>query len=84
MSPGSNALVRHNTITGEGDCLILSEDGTARERIDIQNNVLIGQREFLSDDGELTCGQYAHESRATVVFTSNLFWNCLLYTSRCV
>ena len=75
MSPGSNALVRHNTITGEGDCLILSEDGSSRERIDIQNNVLIGQREFLSDDGELTCGHYAHESQATVVFTRNLFWN---------
>ena len=75
MMPGNKVLVRHNTISGEGDCLILTEGGTAAERIDIQNNVLVGQREFLSDDGELTCGHYAYENEARVVFTRNLFWN---------
>jgi hypothetical protein len=74
----SRAVVRHNTITGEGDCLILTESGDNKDataRFDIQNNILLGHGEFQADDGELTCGHYANESNAQVVFSGNLFWH---------
>lgn len=69
------ATVRHNTITGEGDCLILTEGGTATSRVEIHDNALLGQPDFLAGDGELTCGHYAYRSAARVSLTGNAFWN---------
>ncbi|UNK50275.1 right-handed parallel beta-helix repeat-containing protein [Lysobacter sp. S4-A87] len=70
------ATVRHNTITGEGDCLILTAGGDASSRIDIQNNALVGQPDLTSGDkGEMSCGHYADESKAVVTFSGNAFWN---------
>lgn len=73
MVDGQTSTVRHNTITGEGDCLILSEGGSAAAKLQIQNNAMVGQTEFLS--GELTCGHYAHNSTAATSYTGNAFWN---------
>ena len=75
LAAGRTVVVRHNTITGEGDCLILTEGGTATSRVEIQNNALLGQPDFLAGDGELSCGHYAHQSPARVVFSGNAFWN---------
>ncbi|MEP6633296.1 MAG: hypothetical protein ABJA62_03725 [Luteimonas sp.] len=74
QSNGQLATIRHNTITGEGDCLILTEGGNAASRTVISNNALVGQKEFLSSDGELTCGHYANESSAIVTYSGNAFW----------
>ncbi len=72
-------VIRHNTITGEGDCLILTSGGDNSSRIDILNNALVGQPDFLANgddnNGELTCGHYADKSEAVVNFSGNAFWN---------
>ncbi|MFC3815760.1 choice-of-anchor Q domain-containing protein [Lysobacter sp. GCM10012299] len=76
---GQKTIVRHNTITGEGDCLILTEGGDKSSTVEILNNALIGQPDFLANgddnNGELTCGHYANESDAVVNFSGNAFWN---------
>ena len=76
---GQKTIVRHNTITGEGDCLILTEGGDKSSTVEILNNALIGQPDFLANgddnNGELTCGHYANESDAVVKFSGNAFWN---------
>ena len=68
------ANIRHNTITGEGDCLIVTSGGNATSRANIQNNALIGQNEY-GGGGSLTCGHYADGSAAVFAFQGNLFWN---------
>lgn len=77
MVNGQNATVRHNTITGEGDCLILTIDGDQTSTLNIQNNALIGQPDFLSTRGgapEQTCGHYAHASTAKINYAGNLVY----------
>ncbi|HEY0505286.1 MAG TPA: right-handed parallel beta-helix repeat-containing protein [Lysobacter sp.] len=70
------ATVRHNTITGEGDCLILTAGGDASSRVDIHNNALIGQTDITASDGDRrSCGHYADQSTAVVNFAGNAFWN---------
>ncbi|MFC3549818.1 choice-of-anchor Q domain-containing protein [Lysobacter cavernae] len=75
---GQTANIRHNTVTGEGDCLILTTDGTATSRLNILNNALIGQPDFLATRGgypEQTCGHYAHASAAATTYAGNLVYN---------
>jgi hypothetical protein len=71
--------IRHNTITGQGDCLILTEGGSSASTLNIQNNALIGQTDWRSDlqgnGGKLTCGHYAYNSSAQITYSGNLFWN---------
>ncbi len=70
------ATVRHNTITGEGDCLILTAGGDESSRVDIHNNALIGQTDVTASDGDRrSCGHYADQSSALVTFAGNAFWN---------
>ncbi|MBB1087404.1 hypothetical protein H4F99_02750 [Lysobacter sp. SG-8] len=71
---GQNVDIRHNTITGEGDCLILSESGSSSTNLNIQNNALIGRTDWRQAP-ELTCGHYAYNSSAKVNYAGNLFWN---------
>ena len=79
VGDGQLATVRHNTITGEGDCLILTSGGGPSSTVAIEDNALVGNIDFLADadgnPGELTCGHYADDSRAKVRFTGNAFWN---------
>lgn len=76
VGPKQTATVRHNTITGEGDCLILTAGGNATSRVDILNNALIGQTDVTASDGDRrSCGHYADESEAVVTFAGNAFWN---------
>lgn len=79
LAAGQPAIIRHNTITGEGDCLILTGGGSSASSVLIQNNALIGAVDWRSNKqgntGELTCGHYADNSSAKVTFSGNLFWN---------
>ena len=75
LAAGQLATIRYNTLTGEGDCLILTEGGSTTSRVNIQNNALIGQTEFLSGGSELTCGHYANNSPAPVTYSGNAFWH---------
>jgi hypothetical protein len=50
VQPGLSSTVRYNTITGEGDCLILGINGDASSKIAISNNALIGKPNWLKGD----------------------------------
>lgn len=76
---GQAATIRHNTVTGEGDCLILTAGGDPTSKVEIRNNALLGQIDYWANlhgsPGELACGHYANSSPAAVDFTGNAFWN---------
>ncbi|MFT3761949.1 MAG: right-handed parallel beta-helix repeat-containing protein [Pseudoxanthomonas sp.] len=79
LASGQTATIRHNTITGEGDCLILTGGGSSASKVQIQNNALLGKLDWRSNKqgnaGELACGHYADNSSASVTFSGNLFYN---------
>lgn len=79
VAAGQTTTIRHNTIIGEGDCLILSGGGNSASRLNIQNNALVGQLDWRSNlqgnIGELTCGQYQDGGTPVTTFTANSFWN---------
>ena len=76
---GQPATLRHNSITGEGDCLLLTEGGDAGSRVVLEDNVLVGQPDRRANRqgraGELSCGHYAQASAATVELAGNSLWN---------
>ena len=79
MQPSLKALVRYNTITGEGDCLILAIHGDGNSAIAIQNNALIGKPAWLKTTQSpqpQSCGFYWDSGPAAwpVAFAGNLFW----------
>ena len=47
LQPSLKATVRYNTITGEGDCLILAINGSSTSAVAIQNNVLLGKPDWI-------------------------------------
>lgn len=73
----SVATVRHNTVTGEGDCQLITVGGNILAKVLVQNNAFLGDTEWQSRSygPELSCGHYAESSVASVVFENNLFWN---------
>jgi hypothetical protein len=75
---GQGAAVRHNTIIGQGDCLIITAGGTSTSRINIQNNALMGGLDYLANangnTGERTCGHYGDTAAVQVSYAGNLFW----------
>ncbi|QOD92028.1 right-handed parallel beta-helix repeat-containing protein [Lysobacter sp. CW239] len=74
---GQTANIRHNTIVGEGDCLILTGGGTSTTKLNIQNNVLVGKPDFLATRSgwpEQTCAHYADGGSAIPNFAGNLVW----------
>jgi hypothetical protein len=79
ITAGQPVTIRHNTISGQGDCLILTEGGSSSSTLNIQNNALIGQTDWRSDlqgnRSKLTCGHYVHDSDARITYADNLFWN---------
>ena len=72
----SLATIRHNTLTGQGDCLLITVGGKPGARTLVQNNAFIGDDEWRAGllGGGRTCGHYAEDSPAGVVFENNLFW----------
>jgi len=47
VQAGLHAMVRYNTIAGEGDCLILAINGDGTSSVAIQNNALIGKPDWI-------------------------------------
>jgi hypothetical protein len=43
LQPGLHADVQYNTITGEGECLIMALNGDSTSSVTIENNALIGK-----------------------------------------
>ena len=76
LTAGALATVRHNTLAGQGDCLLITQGGNAAAKVLVQNNVFLGGREWRSKEGshDDVCGHYASDSDASVVFERNLFW----------
>ena len=74
LMAGQTTTVRYNTVTGEGDCLILNVGGSSSSTANIHNNALIG-RNSSANQGALTCGHYSDVSAAKVNFVGNLFYN---------
>lgn len=53
---GLHSTVSYNSIISQGDCLILAINGTsASSQVSIQNNVLIGQLDWVRNDGTQSC-----------------------------
>lgn len=72
----STATIRNNTLSGQGDCLLITVGGDNAARADVQNNAFIGDTEWrggLLGQGQ-TCGHHAEDSNAVVAFERNLFW----------
>ncbi|QOW18799.1 hypothetical protein INQ41_08875 [Lysobacter ciconiae] len=77
LQPGQSATIRHNTIVGEGDCLILTGGGTPTTKLDILNNVLVGKPDYLATRSgwpEQTCAYYADGGRPTLHIADNFAW----------
>jgi len=47
VQSGLHAIVRYNTIAGEGDCLILAINGDSTSSVAIQNNALVGKPDWI-------------------------------------
>jgi hypothetical protein len=71
LHPSSIATVRNNTITGEGDCLVLSGGGGSAARLELSANVLLGQVDW-RQNWEQTCVHYSDGGLETVGWTRNL------------
>lgn len=50
VQPKMKSTIRYNTITGEGDCLILAINGDSSSSVSIQNNALIGKPDWIKGD----------------------------------
>jgi len=55
VQAGLHALVRYNTITSEGDCLILAINGNSTSSVAIQNNTLIGKPDWPKSGQQQSC-----------------------------
>ena len=80
LTPGATATVRQNTITGQGDCLVMYTRGDDTSRMDINNNVLYGGNNdwlnFATGGGpRLTCGIYGYQTTAQLTTDNNLVWD---------
>ncbi|MCF7220944.1 NEW3 domain-containing protein [Marilutibacter chinensis] len=78
LSPNDKVFIRHNTITGEGDGLIMTTDGDASATTTIQNNVLVGANDYLATvagSPQLAVAHIVYNSSARSVYAGNLVWN---------
>ncbi len=90
VQPGLKGLVRYNTITGQGDCLILAINGDSTSSVAVQNNTLIGQPNWV-DGGQTQSCLFYWDSGPTnwpVSYAGNLTYQvkdsyCPPGTNRC-
>ncbi|AWV07720.1 choice-of-anchor Q domain-containing protein [Marilutibacter maris] len=78
LSSNDKAYIRHNTITGEGDGLIMTTEGDSSATTTIQNNVLIGANDYLATlagSPQLAVAHIVYNSSARSVYAGNLIWN---------
>ena len=74
LSAGQPVVVRHNTVTGEGDCLLLSTGGNAASSLSVVNNAWLGGVDWTGAPGERSCGHYAQSQPAPTIYAGNLYW----------
>ena len=82
-SNGLHSTIRYNSITSEGNCLILAINGNATtSSVQIQNNLLVGAPFWITNDGTLSCLFFWDTSSWSnknspwpVTYTSNWAWN---------
>jgi hypothetical protein len=73
FTKNNTAVVRHNTITGEGGVLIGATEGDRPTRCSIQNNVIVGFPTY-RDPSILSSVYYANATGATASYSGNLVW----------
>ncbi|HEX3896244.1 MAG TPA: choice-of-anchor Q domain-containing protein, partial [Rudaea sp.] len=76
-APGAtnlHSVIRYNSITSEGNCLILAINGSASASVQVQNNLLIGAPYWIPNDGSLSCLFYWDSAWSPVTFTKNWAW----------
>ena len=79
VQPSLKALVQYNTITGEGDCLVLAINGDSTSRVALNNNVLIGKPDWMKADQSpqpQSCMFYWDSGPSTwpVSYSGNFVW----------
>jgi hypothetical protein len=67
----SSADLVNNTISSQGDCLVLSSGGGSGAKLNLVNNVLIGEVDW-TNTAERSCAHYADLSTAVVSWDRNL------------
>jgi hypothetical protein len=67
----STADLVNNTISSQGDCLVLSSGGGTGARVNLVNNAMIGEIDW-TNTAERSCAHYAHNSSALVSWDKNL------------
>jgi hypothetical protein len=66
------AVLLRNRLEGEGDCLVVVEEGSEDSRIVLHGNELLGGP-LWDGSGRLTCGFYAHRSQGSPALSDNRF-----------
>jgi hypothetical protein len=73
FTQNNTAVVRHNTITGEGGVLIGAIEGDTTNKVSIQNNVLVGFPTY-RDPTILSSVYYANATGVVASYSGNLVW----------
>jgi len=78
---GLKSVIRYNSITSEGNCLILAINGATSSSVQIQNNLLVGAPFWITNDGTPSCLFYWDTSSWSnpnaswpVTYTKNWAW----------
>lgn len=77
LSPTADSLIslRNNTVTGQGDCLVVIVGGDDSARLVFTNNALVGGPQWGGKgSADLTCGTYRMDSDAALKWDHNLLW----------
>jgi len=79
VQPTLHARVEYNTISGEGDCLVLAINGDSTSRVALNNNALIGKPDWIKANQSpqpQSCLFYWDSGPATwpVTYAGNLVW----------
>ena len=79
LQPGMHGTVQYNTITGQGECLVLAINGDSTSSVSIQNNALIGKPAWVRANQTPqpnACGFYwdGGPSSFPVTYAGNLFY----------
>jgi hypothetical protein len=65
MFNGSKVDIINNTISSQGDCLVVSGGGNSTARVSFANNVMIGEVDY-TNTSERSCLHYSMDNAATV------------------
>ncbi len=77
MPANTTVNLDYNTITSEGDCLILNGSGSG-SHLNVRNNALIGAPDYwdgVHGTPQQTCLQYTDGPAIAVTFLRNLIWD---------